>query len=360
MGSVQQRIGKHGKTRFRCQVRLRGGGYLSATFRLKTQAHDWIRDTESAIEQGQYLPMAEAKRRLVGELIDRYIDDRLPQLRSADTPEQILTWWKEQLGHLRIADVNTALIKETWDCLAKERVEKKKPLAPRTLNGYLQALSSAFSYGISDLLWTKENPVRSITKKSLPKGRVRFLSDDELKRFLAQVDASTNSRFKLAAYLSLATGGRRSEVLGLTWNNVDLKTGRITFESTKNGDRRSVIISGKPLQLLHEFAKIRRLDTNQLFPHLRKPWQRPNAKRLPFEDLRAPFETALDDAKITDFRWHDMRHCAASYMLSCGATLPEIGQILGHRTAQMTLRYAHLAQSRANDVVKTMTERFLG
>ena len=76
-------------------------------------------------------------------------------------------------------------------------------------------------------------------------------------------------------------------------------------------------------------------------------------------DLRAPFALALKRAEITDFRWHDLRHTAASYLAMNGASPAEIAEVLGHKTLAMVKRYSHLSEAHTAGVVERMNERFL-
>ena len=65
---------------------------------------------------------------------------------------------------------------------------------------------------------------------------------------------------------------------------------------------------------------------------------------------------AVKEAKIEDFKFHDLRHCAASYLAMNGATLVEIAQILGHKTLQMVKRYSHLTEQHTAKVVAKMNK----
>ena len=67
---------------------------------------------------------------------------------------------------------------------------------------------------------------------------------------------------------------------------------------------------------------------------------------------------ALAAAEIDDFRFHDLRHTAASYLAMNGATLAEIAEILGHKTLTVTRRYSHLTDSHVDGVVESMVDRF--
>ena len=145
--------------------------------------------------------------------------------------------------------------------------------------------------------------------------------------------------------LALSTGARRMEILGLRWGQADFARRAITLLETKNSEIRSLPLVGHAFDLMEERAKIRRIDTDLVFPGRRR--NRPI-------DLRTPFETAVKRAGIEDFRWHDLRHSAASYLAMNGATLAEIAEVLGHKTLAMVKRYAHLSQAHTARVVEAM------
>ena len=102
---------------------------------------------------------------------------------------------------------------------------------------------------------------------------------------------------------------------------------------------------------MQERAKVRRLDTDLVFP------AKDQTKPI---DLRGPFETALGKAEIRDFRWHDLRHSAASYLAMGGASLAEIAEVLRHKTLAMVKRYAHLSPGHTAKVGERMNERIFG
>jgi len=186
-----------------------------------------------------------------------------------------------------------------------------------------------------------------VTRMREPRGRVRFLSDDERNRLLKACQDSPNPYLYAVVVLALSTGMRSGEIMGLTWDDVDLNQGRAILHETKNGERRVVSLGGKALELLKVHARIRRLDTALLFPG-KNP-----AKPM---DLRAPWLAALKAAEIEDFRFHDLRHSAASYLAMNGASLAEIAEVLGHKTLQMVKRYSHLSEAHTANVVARMNQ----
>jgi integrase len=145
--------------------------------------------------------------------------------------------------------------------------------------------------------------------------------------------------------LALATGARKMELLQLTWSDVDLPRARIILQHTKGRERRALPLTGLALEAVQQLAKVRRIDTPLLFP--RADGRGPVG-------LRAAWATALQDAAIEDFRFHDLRHSAASYLAMTGASVAEIAAILGHKTLAMVQRYAHLSEAHTATVVARM------
>jgi integrase len=164
---------------------------------------------------------------------------------------------------------------------------------------------------------------------------VRFLSDDERAALLEA--CRPHADLYLAVVLSLTTGARQAEIMGLRWGQVDFTRQVISLSETKNGDRRALPLVGQALDLLRERGRVRTLGDDRIFPPTRA------AKKADCLDLRDPWTKALKEAGIADFHWHDLRHTAASYLAMSGVSLVEIAKVLGHRTLQMVARYSHLS-----------------
>ena len=360
--------------RYQARVRIMGHPQQSAYFDRLTDAKRWASGIESAIHEGRHFKTTEARRRTLAELIDRYVRDALPLKKAKTQAPQMgqLFYWKTHLGHRTLADCTTAAIGEQRDLLKKTPIasraksEEARATAPdrypgpATINRYLAALSHVFTYAVKELGWTDENPLTKISKEKEPSGRTRFLSEEERDRFLAACRQSTSPDLYPAAVLALATGARQMEIMGLTWRQVDLVRKVAVLEETKNGERRILPLTGHALDLLRERAKVRRLDTDLVFPARLAPKPRQPGAIIRPVDLRTPFETALARAKIENFTWHDLRHTAASYLAMNGASLTEIAAILGHKTLSMVKRYSHLSEAHTAAVVERMNNRMFG
>ena len=279
-------------------------------------------------------------------MLERYRNDVLPQKRASTVYNQVyhLRWWEAQLGHYALSAITPALIVEYRDKLARTRENS-------TVRRYLAVLSHAFTVAVQEWEWVHENPFNKVSKLKEPGGRVRFLTDDERERLLDSCQVSRNSSLYTIVVLALSTGARRGELLSLHWADVDLKRGMLTFRKTKNDETRAVPLTGYALNVLAHHTKTRRLDTTLVFPD--RTGTRPMS-------IREAFEYAVKRAGITNFRFHDLRHSAASYLAMGGASLAEIAEVLGHKTLQMTKRYTHLTESHTRGVVERMNQTIFG
>ena len=358
MATITPRKALDGSVAYQVKVRLKGYPATTATFTRLTDARRWAQKTETHIREGRYFTFSEARKRSVADLVDRYLADVLPTKKDTVAPKRQLEWWKSRIGHLMLADVTPALVSEARDALLRDPIDwsraKRKgttPRSPSTVNRYLAAISHAFSTAVREWQWMESNPVLRVSKMKEPRGRVRYLKDDERERFLKACLESSQPLLYPAVVLSLATGARQGEIMSLQWKDVDLKEGLIVLHETKNDERRSVTLSGHALNTIKDL----RTKHPTIFP-----WVFPGQGGRNPIDLRSPFVKAMKEAGIEDFRWHDLRHCTASYLAMNGATLPEIAAVLGHKQLDMVRRYAHISPQHTAGVVTRMNEKIFG
>lgn len=354
------------RTRYQVQVRRKGFPQVTATFDRKTDADKWARETESDMGRRRYFPQHEAARHTLADLVDRQLKAiKMDRPQAYNQQSGMLGWWKAKIGAHSLATVTPELIGRHRDLLMTE-----EKFAPGTANRYLSSLSKAFSNAVKEWHWLPDNPMRQVSKKTEPRGVVRYLSDEER---VALLKACRESEFKplhLIVLFALTTGMRRGELLGLHWADVDLERRIAVLQDTKNGDRRSVPIVPEVASMLREHGKVRRLDTDLIFPgEAAKEKASANLPEGSSEEIEPPkaigpvwFDSywykALEVAKIENFRFHDLRHTAASYLAMSGATTGEIAAVLGHRTLQMVKRYAHLSDQHTGTVVERMTKKY--
>jgi integrase len=220
-------------------------------------------------------------------------------------------------------------------------IQKRKGegVSNATVNRELEVLSAAINFAVRDLDWTLPNPVVGRMLKE-PEGRLRWLTRPES---MALVHAAEAERMAphLAPLIQLAlhTGMRRGELLGLEWVRVDLQAAIIYLEGrhTKAGKRRTVPINAVARHALLNRARFRAEHCPDA------PWVFCDVKGVRIASVQRSFGTACERAGITDFRFHDLRHTCAAWLVQAGVPLTEVRDVLGHSTIKMTERYAHLA-----------------
>jgi len=252
MASIKKRVTADGDISYQVRIRLKGHPTCTATFQRLTDARKWEQHTEVAIREKRHFPKRKSERHTLGDLIDRYLVRVLPTKRENTQLSQRrqYEWWKERLGAFFLCDVTPSKINKCREQLADGG------LSPATQNRYLAALAHAFSYAVNDLEWVDSNPCQKVTRAPEPRGRVRFLSGDERARLLQACRESKNPLLYPGVMLALCTGMRREEQMSLRWSQVDLASGRVQLEHTKNNERRTVVATGPALQVLRQLSGV--------------------------------------------------------------------------------------------------------
>lgn len=351
MAVIEKRKASDGTASYRVKIRLRGHAPVSATFTRLTDAKAWAATTESDIRANRYF--GASKRHTLAELLDRYEAEALTTLKSQRATKLRLAYWRTALGGSLLSDLNASTIKTHRDKL--KAMPKTRGGGERTgadVNRTMAALSSVLTFAVKELEWLETNPLIRVRKFKESDGRVRYLSESELPALLQACHDSKNADLLLAVLLSLSTGARQSEIMGLTWKQIDLKGKTALLPDTKNGTMRTLPIVGEALKLLEARAKVRNIKDDRLFPAGSRA-KNPAA----VIDLRAPWEKALATAKISDFHWHDLRHTCASYMAMSGVSQLEMAKLLGHKTLAMTMRYSHLSPQRTIELADGLARR---
>ena len=174
--------------------------------------------------------------------------------------------------------------------------------------------------------------------------RSLFLAEEECRRLLDACKASPWPKLYVLVLLALTTGARKGELLAMRWCDVDLAERVVYVARSKNGDP-------KVLPLVP--AVVEQLQAMQggpaalVFASKQRPGQ-----AYAFEGRWAE---ALRMAKVRNFRYHDLRHSAASRLARQGATLLEIADLLGHRQISMSKRYSHLSSGHRSALVNRVS-----
>ena len=241
----------------------------------------------------------------------------------------------EEMGESTpIKSITTGSVRELITSL------QQADLAPSTVKRIVSTLGRMLTVALEER-WISDRP--KLPHVHEPAKEARFLSEDELTEMFQALLTISQAAHDLAVFL-LWTGCRVGEALSLTWDNVDLDRGQVTFTRTKSNKNRSVPIPERALHVM----KTRHADglpvpfaINQAT--FGKQWN------------RAKLKTGLDPAGITP---HTLRHTCASRLVMSGISLYEVSKWLGHSSVQVTHTYAHLAPDHLTGARDAMDRRY--
>ncbi len=220
-----------------------------------------------------------------------------------------------------------------------------------TVNRHHIALAGLYSWARKQRMLPRDfvSPTRHVEKLTEPRGRVRYLSDSERERLLTACKGSSWARLYLLVLMAITTGGRRGELLGLRWCDIDTERGEAILHDTKNGERRVLVLLPQVLDELAKFApKDAATSPALVFRSRLRPSQ-------PFA-FKSAWCEAVAQAELRDFHFHDLRHTFASYSAQHGASLLELADALGHKTLKMVQRYSHLSTDSRRRMVSKVFE----
>jgi integrase len=182
-------------------------------------------------------------------------------------------------------------------------------------------------------------------RKFPEKSRDRFLQASELPRFFKALNEEPNETLRDYIFISLLTGARRSNVLSMRWNELNLEQGTWKIPRTKTGDSQTVTLTTEAIEIL----KARKKETSSVFVF-------PGSGRTGhLVEPKTGWRRILERAGIKDLRIHDLRRTLGSWQAITGSSLPIIGKSLNHKNASTTQIYARLNLDPVRESVQKAT-----
>ncbi len=298
--------------------RERIGGPLTKA--MKKVAADTLSKRRVEIAEGKYLDKRKVPKHTFNELAEQYVTWAKIHHRGFGASRHRIEAFRKEFGPSRLDQITPRDI----DTLVEGRASLVKPATLNRDFGVLRHMfTKAEEWGMA-----LSNPVRHFRPLRVNNKRLRYLSKEEIEILLEVSDEILRPILVTAIH----TGLRRGELFSLQWEDLDLQNGVVLVVDTKNGERREVPMSDTLRETLRRLP--RRLDTPYVFP---------GRDGNELRNIRWRFERVLKKAGIEGFVFHDIRHTFASHLVMAGADLVTVKELLGHKSMQMTLRYAHLA-----------------
>jgi integrase len=227
-----------------------------------------------------------------------------------------------------------------WKVIDRHPLEPVKPLKVDT-RSVIRYLSTEEEYRLRDALTQRDLRMKAARERGNAWRQQRGNAEMPSLDHHAYAD-----HLHPMVLLSLNTGVRRGELLALRWADVSLQHKTVTIRGTtaKGGQTRHIPLNREALQVLHAW--------HQQAPQSALVF--PGKTEQQFDNTRKAWEAVLKAAGIDGFRWHDLRHTFASKLVMAGVPLNTVRELLGHTTATMTLRYAHLAPDHTAEAVERL------
>ncbi len=222
--------------------------------------------------------------------------------------------------------------------IEKYKLKRQEKVSNATVNRDVACLKHILKKAVE---WGKatQNPAANVKLLKERNTRIRYLEEEEIRKLLEE----SPEHLKVILITALNTGMRKGEILGLKWKDINFRQRVIVLLDTKNNETREVPIN----ELLSKVLLAVRKNSGSPYVFSKKDGK-------PYRNVRTSFETAKKKAGIEDFRFHDLRHTFASHLVMAEVGLRTVQELLGHKSYDMTLRYAHLSpdhKKRAVDIL---------
>ena len=255
----------------------------------------------------------------------------------------LLVFGNKELNNIFISDIKNYQLERKLEILSlpKNTSKKESEISFRSVNYEIVILHHFFNFCI-EKGYLDKNPCAGI-KKLNELSRLKTLSDEDINKLIS---GATNKLTRDLITFLIYTGCRKGEALNLKWDDVDMQNDVIAVKGTKTKYDRYIPIS-KPLKELLKAVE-KKDDCLYVF----------NKNGAKLGDFKKSFHTACRNAGLKDLHIHDLRHVFASKMVMNGTSLYITGELLGHRTTQMTKRYSHLVPETLKKAVDEVWGKF--
>lgn len=284
--------------------------------RTKSDAQAALVATKTDILRGEF-KFKQERKILFEDFAREYLEYAKVNKKSWKSDQTSLSKLKSFFKEMRLSKITPRLIEE----YKQERIQKVKPAS---VNRELACLKFMYSLAKKWKL-ADENPVKEVKLFQERKIEMRILDREEINKLIK----ASSAHLKSIIIIALNTGMRKGEILNLRWNDVDFDKSFIFIRETKSGIPRKIPMN----YIVTKALKSMNRESESVFYN-------PDTNGH-IKDVKRSFKTVCRKVGVHDLRFHDLRHTAATYMVTGGIDLVTVSEILGHSDIKMTMRYAH-------------------
>jgi integrase len=341
------------------------GKRISKYFKSQSECREWLRNTQSQIQNG--LTLAGARTTVI-----EFLEQWLGTIRESVRPKTLHQYAQiarghiaPRLGNIKLKDLRPDQIQGLYNEKLDKGVSARTVLLIHSV--LHKALNQALNLGLIG-----RNPAQAVSRPKAKRKEMRILTSDQARTFLSVAE---ETRYRALFHLALHTGMREGELLGLKWEDLDWVTrqlqvkrqlqvmpgiGMFFAEPKTASGRRTIVLSKAMIEKLREHLD----DQDQDRQQAGEKWREnglifpttigtPMAARNMYEDFRK----LLKSIGLPVIRFHDLRHTAATLMLQQGVHPKIVQERLGHADISMTLNtYSHVLPSMQAEAAEKLDE----
>ena len=305
---------------------------------LLTQIANGINPNEAEKTIIEVQKQQEREELTLGGLINLYFEKYLKKYTKAWKKDEYLQNYIKEFPNLENTSISKIIIQDLEYLHQKIGESSGKRSANKLIQMIRAAFNKAEKWGYFDKN-TFKNPASKV-KLFKEKSRDRFLEPDELPRFFESLLQEENTTIRDYIFLSLMTGARKSNVLSMRWDelNINNESRKWRIPETKNGEVLTIPLSNEAVEIL----KVRKgQQENQ---GIKSKWVFPSrmSRSGHLEEPKNGWARLLKRAKITNLRIHDLRRTLGSWQAMTGVSTAIIGKTLGHKSKTATAIYERM------------------
>lgn len=311
------------------------------------------------------------------DLSDEYRDYKadLVEKKTFINYEYRLKLAMEKMGYVKLQELNVKILENFYHYLRHTYISaRNKPLSPTTIRSYYDIINNMLDYAVR-CGYIQENPNAKIEKPKRAQPNVSCYSDEEARELLLLI-LQEPIKYQAIIFLSLDLGCRRGELTGLTWDDIDFKTGKVTInkatqyidrkifeKETKsvNSDRIN-FLNPSTIEILKKYKKEQQekqmklgsqwIQTNRVFTTEFGGDIHPDTPTKIFQKI-------IKKYNLKHLTFHGLRHSGISHMIECGVPISVISRKVGHSSVQVTdAYYSHFFYDEFKQAANSMNDIF--
>lgn len=352
------------------------GKQKQRTLSAKTQREvaQKLRQIASEIDDGTY---NEPCKLTVGEWLEEWLNDYLGDVKDSTAylyRREIDLHVKPKIGAIKLESLDTAAIQKMYNDLRKPKTDGVRPLSAKSVRNVHGVLHKALQQAVV-CKRIRNNPADGCVIPRAEKKPITPFDEDQISLFLKEIQGHPHERLYK---ITLFTGLREGEILGLTWDCVDFKSGTLIvkqqlrkeqkqggkyyFSSPKNGKIRVLTLAPSVVNLFEmqkQAQKEKRSKAGNLWEEHNLVFTNDTGGYLSYRTVYDCYKRIVKKIGAPNARFHDLRHSYAVISIHAGDDIKTVQENLGHHTAAFTLDvYGHITKQMRQESASRM-ERFI-